>query len=153
MSLLRRLLGGFSGSVDDPVLGRLVRRDGQWTGQVRWAHSANPFALTVHRGSEAPSDAERGAYLALERDYPLLGPELQLALDQLWSSARSRLDPAPPDFGGSLGLWSRAELQGLGLHPDGRLDLIYGLDDASGVEGAFIVRVQGQEVVPLEFVE
>ena len=152
MSLLRRLFGS-SGRVDDPVLGRLVLREGQWTGQSRWPHSAQPFALTVHRGSEAPSEVERSAYLALERDYPMLRPGLQLALDQLWTSARAALAPAPPDLGGSLGLWSRMELQGLALHPDGRLDLIYGLDDSSGVEGAFLVRVHGQEVVPLEFVE
>ena len=152
MSFLRRLFRS-PGSVDDPVLGRLVLRDGQWTGQARWAHSAQPFALTVHRGSEAPSEMERAAYLALVRDYPMLRPALQLALDRLWSDARGTIDPPPPDFGGSLGLWSRMALQGLALHPDGRLDLIYGLDDASGVEGAFIVRVQGQEVSPLEYVE
>jgi len=107
----------------------------------------------VHRGSEAPSEVERAAYLALERDYPMLRPGLQLALDQLWSSARATIVPAPPELGGSLDLWARMSLQGLALHPDGRLDLIYGLDDASGVEGAFIVRVHGQEVVPLELVE
>ena len=153
MSLLRRLFGGSSGTVDDPVLGRLVLREGQWTGQARWPHSADPFALTVHRGSEAPSEVERAAYLGLERDYPILRPGLQLALDRLWSSARATIVPAPADFGGSLELWSRMSLQGLALHPDGRLDLIYGLDDASGVDGAFIVRVHGQEVAPLEFVE
>ena len=123
MSFLRRLFRS-PGSVDDPVLGRLVLRDGQWTGQARWAHSAQPFALTVHRGSEAPSETERAAYLALVRDYPMLRPALQLALDRLWSDARGTIDPPPPDFGGSLGLWSRMALQGLALHPDGRLDLV-----------------------------
>ena len=152
MSFLRRLFGSPS-AIDDPVFGRLVLRDGQWTGQLRWEHSANPFALTVHRVDAPPSDVERSAWLALQRDYPLLGPGLQLALDRLWSDAQATLDPPPPDLGGSLGLWARIELQGLVVHPDGRLDLIYGLDDATGVEGAFIVRVQGQEVAPLEYVE
>ena len=152
MNILRRFFKSL-GSVDDPVLGRLIRRGGQWTGQARWPHSAQPFALTLHRGDEVPPDAERTAYLALARDYPTLRPSLQQALDQLWDQARRTLDPAPPDLGGSLDLWSRMTLQGLSLHPDGRLDLIYGLDDASGVEGAFLVQVHGQEVVPLEFVE
>ena len=47
---------------------------------------------------------ERAAYLALVRDYPMLRPALQLALDELWSDARGTIDPPPPDFGGSLGL-------------------------------------------------
>jgi len=153
MSFLRRLFG-LSDAVVDPVLGSMVERDGQWTGRASWAHSPQPFALTVNRASEVPSQADRDLFQTLSRDYPALRTELQDALYRLWPEARSTAETElPPDFGGSLDLWSRLALQGMGLFPDGHAEFIYGLDDESVLEGAFIVSVRGQEVSPLEYVE
>ena len=149
MKFLRRLFG----TLHDPVLGSLVRRDGQWMGQTSWNHSKQPFLLTILRRGEDPSPADRATFQALARDYPALRTELESALHQLWSTARSTAQVEPADFDGSLGLWSRMALQGVGLHPDGHAELIYGLDEASGIDGAFIVSVRGLEVRPLEYVE
>src|SRR6185295_5395673 len=149
MGLLSRILGSQPGSVDDPVLGTLVRRDGQWTGQVRWSHSAQPFALTVDRADAGPTAADRAAFEALARDYPSLRVGLEDALYRLWGPARAMIEPTPPDVSGSLELWSRMELQGLALRADGHVDLIYGLAGESPIEGAFIVSVHGHEVQPV----
>jgi hypothetical protein len=153
MNLLRRMFGRLPGSVRDPVLGSLVQREGQWTGVTSWDHSPQRFALTVHRTGEVPSQLDRATFQALARDYPALRTGLQDALHQLWSTARSQAEPEATDFGGSLELWSRISLQGMGLHPDGHAELIYGLEDSSRFEGAFIVSVRGLEVKPLEYVE
>ena len=152
MSLLGRMLGSRSASVDDPVLGRLVRRGGQWTGELRWSHSRHPFALTVDRADAAPTAADRATFEALSRDYPALRMGLEDALWRLWDAARDTIE-APPEFSGSLELWSRVEVQGLVLHPDRHADLIYGVAGGSLVEGAFIVSVRGDDVTPLEYVE
>ena len=100
MSFLRRLFG-LSDAVVDPVLGSMVERDGQWTGRASWAHSPQPFALTVNRASEVPSQADRDLFQTLSRDYPALRTGLQDALFRLWPGARSTAETElPPDFGG-----------------------------------------------------
>ena len=151
MSLLRRMLGDRSGRVDDPVLGTLVARDGQWAGQLRWSHSRHPFALTVDR-ADVPTAEDRATFETLSREYPALRTGLEDALWRLWLTARDTID-APPEISGSLELWSLLEVQGLVLHPDGHADLIYGLAGESPVEGAFIVAVRGHDVTPVEYVE
>lgn len=146
------MFGGASGPVDDPVLGTLDRRDGQWAGQLRWSHSRHPFALTVDRADSAPTAQDRATFEALARDYPALRAGLEAALHRLWNTARDSLE-APPDISGSLELWSRMEVQGVALRADGRADLIYGFAGDSPVEGAFVVSVRGHEVTPVEYVE
>jgi hypothetical protein len=146
------MFGGPSGSVDDPVLGTLDRRDGQWQGQLRWSHSRHPFALTVDRPDTAPTAEDRATFEALARDYPALRAGLEDALYRLWDTARDCVE-APPDISGSLELWSRMEVQGVALRADGCADLIYGLTGDSPVEGVFVVSVRGHEVTPVEYVE
>ncbi len=150
MNLLRRILGGLPGTLEDPVLGRLALADGYWSGQTSWTHTPTPFALTVHRKGEAPSQSDRKAFEVLTRSYPGLRSALQDALFRLWTAAKVSNGPA---FGSSPDLWARLVLQGVGLHPDGHAELIYGFADESHPEGAFIVSVSGRTVRPLEYVE
>lgn len=153
MNFLRRVFNKFSGAVSDPVLGSMVREDDYWTGQIGWEHSPRPFSLTVHRANEVPAEADRNTFQALSRNYPALRTDLQGALYQLWIAARDNAKSQSPDFGGSLDLWSRVTLQGVGIHPDGHANLIYGLEDSTDFEGAFIVAVRGLDVSAVEYVE
>jgi len=153
MNLLRRVLSSLTGSVSDPVLGSLAQQDGQWTGRGTWEHSPSPFSLTVYREGEAPSQVDRATFQALARDYPALRSGLQEALHQLWDANQSRPGRQSANFGGALDLWSRITLQGVGLYPDGHAELVYGFDDPSYPDGAFIVSVRGRWVEPVEYVE
>jgi hypothetical protein len=152
MSIFSRLLGGLPGSVDDPVLGQLTRADQCWSGTGHWAELPQPFALTIHRDAEIPQDSDRAAYQAQVQGYAARRPDIQHALFTLWEKARPGLGDDAPDFGSALHLWQQLQLQGLGLHPDGHAELIYGFTTGSP-EGAFLVSVQNADVAPLEYVE
>lgn len=153
MNLFRRVLGSLSGSLQDPVLGSLAQQDGRWTGQRTWEHSPGPFSLTVYRKGEMPSPADRAAFQALARNYPGLRSGLQEALHQLWDASRSQTGRQAADFGGALDLWARITLQGVGLYPDGHVELIYGFDGPGCPDGAFIVSVRDRQVEPVEYVQ
>jgi len=150
MDLLRRIFGGLPSTLEDPVLGRLAMADGYWSGQASWSHTPTPFALTVHRKGETPSQSDRKSFEVLSRNYPGLRSALQAALFKLWTAAQVKNGPV---FGSSPDLWAGLVLQGVGLHPDGHAELIYGFADESHPEGAFIVSVSGRMVKALEYVE
>ena len=153
MTFLRGLFGGLANSCKDPVFGSLQRLDGQWSGRMTWQHSPIPFALTVHRTDEVPSRVDRAVFEELQRNYPAMRSSLQGALHDLWSAVPGASGSEFPGVGSSLDLWAKLQLQGLGLHPDGHVELIYGFTDESLPEGAFIVSAHGTDVEPLEYVE
>lgn len=119
---------------------------------MTWEHAQVPFALTVHRAEEVPSQFDRTVFEALRRSYPAMRSSLQGALDELWSAARETATTGLPDVGGSLDLWVKLQLQGIGLHDDGHAELIFGFLDPNLPEGAFIVSVHGTSVTPVEYV-
>ena len=153
MNILRRLFGGLPDSFNDPLFGVLIRRDGLWSGQMTWEHTPTPFSLTVHRAEEAPSQTERVVFEALRRDYPAMRSSLQGALHDLWIARPGANGPAFPSVGGSLDLWAKLQLQGVGLHQDGHAELIYGFYDASLPQGALIVSAHGTALAPMEYVD
>ena len=151
MNILRRIFGGLPGTFNDPLFGALTRQDGLWSGQLTWDHTPTPFSLTVHRANEVPSQVDRTVFEALRCAYPALRSSLQGAVHDLWSGARKAHADELPDLGGSLDLWARLQLQGVGLHEDGHAQLIFGFTDPTLPDGAFIVSVHGTEVEPLEY--
>ncbi|MFN0039914.1 MAG: hypothetical protein ACKVP2_10430 [Burkholderiales bacterium] len=153
MNVLRRLFGGLPGKVNDPVFGALTQRDGAWSGTMAWDHSPVPFALTVYRDDEVPSQADRVMFETLRRDYVALRPALQEALSELWSASRDIDATESLKFGGVFDLWAKLNLQAAGLYPDGHAELIFGFAGENLPEGAFIVAVHGKKVAPLEYVE
>jgi len=153
MSILRSLFGGLPNSCTDPLFGALVRRDEQWSGQMTWEHTPIPFALTVHRADAVPSRVDRAVFEELQRNYPAMRSALQGALHDLWSTVPGANGPDFPGIGSSLDLWAKLQLQGVSLHPDGHVELIYGFADESLSEGAFIVAAHGTDIEPLEYVD
>lgn len=150
MNLLSRILPGVR--IDDPVLGRLAPDDEGWAGEGRLVDGGQPFALTVHR-STGPSDADRDAYRSLLAEYEALRPEIEVALFTLWKAARAEVATEGASFDDAVTLWDAVSLQGVGIHPDGHVELVYGFDDEDHPEGAFFVTVTGDVVEPVEYVE
>lgn len=152
MRLFGRVMGAISGTIDDPVLGKLKRIDDHWSGRATWPHSKGPFALSVHRIGP-PHPADRAVYEQLKRDFPSLRAAIEGGLFDLWTRYRGASGEAVPDFASSLSLWSNLGLQGVSLHEDGQVELIFGFIEDNAPEGAFVVAVRGRQVEPLEYVE
>jgi hypothetical protein len=155
MGLLNRLLGRTAGR-NDPVFGALKHHDGQWSGRGQWAGLESPFAITVARSDGAPTDADRQVYMALQNGYPGLRLDLQEALWQLWTGpaakALAQVAQGQNFIGSSIDLWSHLRLQGVNIHDDASLTLIYGFQDETVSDAAFCVDVLGRDVVRAEWV-
>jgi hypothetical protein len=141
------------GSVRDPVFGKLVRLGDRWAGQATWPHAPNPFAVSVYRQDGPPQAVDRQRYEQLGRDYPGLRPALQRCLWELWDGYVRRDFGDVPAFANDLGLWSRLEHQGVCLHEDGLIELVFGFALDTLPSGAFFVAVRGQQVEPVEYVD
>ena len=152
MKILRGIFADLANKARDPLFGALVRDDGIWLGRMTWEHAEVPFALSVHRAREVPTRSDHIVFEALRTSYPAMRPLLQAAVDELWSAARKSAQ-ALPDVGGPLDLWAKLQLQGVGLHEDGHVELIFGFADPDIAAGAFIVSVHGMQVTPQEYVE
>jgi hypothetical protein len=150
MSLLGRLFGG-GNKIDDPVFGRLEYDGDAWRGRMTWPHSPVPFAVSVAREGDAPSERARASFVALRERYPSLATELRGALFDAWAEAASGEpfgDNAPMN---SLTLWPRLDLQGLFVLAAGTIELYYGFRDEGDPEGHFTIRVAGRAVESLGY--
>jgi hypothetical protein len=155
VSLAGRLFGK-ADRVVDPVFGAMTRdaTTAAWSGEMEWHHDPFPFAVTVHRADGPPTDADRRVVLELGARLDALSVPIGDALFALWPVACAAAEVPSTRFATGAAVLAALRLQGLVVHPDGRLELLYGFNDGDErPDGVFVVEVKGDHVVALEYIE
>jgi hypothetical protein len=136
-------------TIDDPALGSLELRDGEWCGQATFPGEEGPALLSVRAGPAGPGEPERLAYARLLAALPSQADSIAAALFELY---RPYLDlpvwDGPPASSATQ-LRALLELSAIIVSGTRPAELIFGFRGDRWPDATFVLEFDGAQIRPV----